>query len=262
MPICRMIFPSIRSDFVHQESAGSSRHKDRGECSQNFGRSAVEYSKSRAGLGHAPAKGTRSPRSPLKKTRLPPQCPRMGPVFLRGILPPEARRVSSAFSPSYLASVRLFCQPNINGRPLASQTRHSHSVGLHSHLVIITSNMIRAEYIERHRYHDVGLPAVDRIRHQHQAVPPNSPRTNQRRKIAARKLQQHRRLQGDRINPAGGDRMTDTRLRTSSLSRCLGNQGHSRACIGRIALSNPAVRPAFANAIGRRSALAPAASSP
>ena len=35
-------------------------------------------------------------------------------------------------SPSYLASVRLFCQPNINGRPLVSQTRHFHSVGLHS----------------------------------------------------------------------------------------------------------------------------------
>ena len=140
------------------------------------------------GAAHTPAKCTRSPRNPLRKTRLPPQCPRMGPLFLRGIFPPEARRLNSAFSPSYLASVRLFCQPNIKARPLASQTRHSHSVGLHSHLVIITSNMIRAEYIERHRYHDVGLPAVDRIRHQHQAVPPNSPRTNQRRKIAARKL--------------------------------------------------------------------------
>jgi hypothetical protein len=48
------------------------------------------------------------------------QCPRIAPPFLRVIFPPEARRLNSALSPSYWASGRLFCRPNINGRPPVS----------------------------------------------------------------------------------------------------------------------------------------------
>jgi hypothetical protein len=48
-PICRMIFPPSGSiSTSYQMGAGSGRPEDYRRCSQEFGRSAVEYTKSRA----------------------------------------------------------------------------------------------------------------------------------------------------------------------------------------------------------------------
>jgi hypothetical protein len=59
----------------------------------------------------------------------------------------EAISLNNAVSPSCLAALRLLCQPILKGRPVASQTRHSHSVGLPPHSVMTTFNM--TEFYER-----------------------------------------------------------------------------------------------------------------
>jgi hypothetical protein len=53
----------------------------------------------------------------------------------------EASSSNSTFSPSILAFSRLRCQPIINGGPLESQMRHSHSLGAQTHSIILICNI-------------------------------------------------------------------------------------------------------------------------
>ncbi len=63
-------------------------------------------------------------------------------LFLRRIVSGKASRLK-ALSPSCSASLRVVFQPILNGRSVLSQMRHSHSVGLLPHSVMINLNIVK-----------------------------------------------------------------------------------------------------------------------